>query len=66
MMLIIASVIAYVLSSVISFLESLGIRRGAAVILFFVVGIAAAILAELIFIPDLKEEMVNAYAGFPA
>ncbi len=65
MMLIISAVIAYILSSAISGLERLGIRRSVAVILLFGGGLVLVILADIIFIPDLKREIGNAYARFP-
>jgi len=65
MMLIAAAVIAYLLSSVISAFERLGIKRSVAVILLFVLIAVFVITADLIFIPDLKQEIMNVYAKFP-
>lgn len=65
MMLIAAGVIAYIFSSVISAFERLGIKRSVAVILLFVLAGIFVIAADLIFIPDLKQEIVNVYAKFP-
>jgi predicted PurR-regulated permease PerM len=62
MMLIAATVIAYISSSVIGAFERLGIKRSVAVILLFVLGAVFVIAANLIFIPDLKQESMNAYA----
>lgn len=63
--LIIAALVAYILSSAISALERLGIRRSVAVMLLFVVVAALAIAADLVFIPDLKQEIMNAYTKLP-
>jgi len=65
MMLIASAVIAYIFSSVISAFERLGIKRSVAVILLFVLATTFVIVADLIFIPDLKQELMNAYAKFP-
>jgi predicted PurR-regulated permease PerM len=65
MMLIAATVIAYIFNSVISAFERLGIKRSVAVILVFVLATVFVIGADLIFIPDLKQEIMNAYAKFP-
>lgn len=65
MMLIAAAVIAYIFSSVISAFERLGIKRSVAVILLFVLVSVFVVAADLIFIPDLKQEIMNAYAKFP-
>jgi predicted PurR-regulated permease PerM len=63
--LIIAALAAYILSSAISALERLGIRRSVAVMLLFVVVSALAIVADLVFVPDLKQEIMNAYTKLP-
>jgi predicted PurR-regulated permease PerM len=65
MTLVIAAVIAYILSSAISALERLRIKRSVAVIQLFVVGAVFVVSADLIFIPDLKQEIMNAYARLP-
>jgi predicted PurR-regulated permease PerM len=65
MMLIAAAVMAYIFSSVISAFERLGIKRSVSVILLFVLAAVFVIAADLIFIPDLKQEIMNAYAKFP-
>jgi predicted PurR-regulated permease PerM len=65
MMLITAAVIAYIFSSVITVFERLGMKRSVAVILLFVLAAVSVIAADLIFIPDLKQELMNAYAKFP-
>ena len=65
MMLIAAAVIAYIFSSVISAFERFGIKRSVAVILLFVLASVFVVAADLIFIPDLKQEVMNAYAKFP-
>jgi len=65
MMLIAAAIIAYIFSSVICALERLGIKRSVAVILLFVLVTVFVIAADLIFIPDLKQEIMNSYAKFP-
>jgi len=65
MMLIAAAIIAYIFSSVICAFERLGIKRSVAVILLFVLATAFVIGADLIFIPDLKQEIMNSYAKFP-
>ncbi|HUL00854.1 MAG TPA: AI-2E family transporter, partial [Nitrospirota bacterium] len=65
MMLIAAVVIAYIFSSVISAFEKLGIKRSVAVILLFVFAGVFVIAADLIFIPDLKQEIMHVYAKFP-
>lgn len=65
MMLIAAVVIAYILSSVISAFERLGIKRSVAVILLFALAGVFVIAADLIFIPDLKQEIMNVYAKCP-
>ena len=64
-MLIAAAVIAYLLSSVISAFERLGIKRSVAVILLFVLAAVFVITANFIFIPDLKQEIMLVYAKFP-
>ena len=64
-MLIAAAVIAYLLSSVISAIERLGIKRSVAVILLFVLASVFVIAANVIFIPDLKQEIMNVYAKLP-
>jgi predicted PurR-regulated permease PerM len=64
-MLIAAAVIAYLLSSVIKAFERLGIKRSVAVILLFVLASVFVITANLIFIPDLKREIMIVYAKFP-
>jgi predicted PurR-regulated permease PerM len=64
-MLIAAAVIAYLLSSVISAIERLGIKRGVAVILLFVLATVFVMSANVIFIPDLKQEIMNVYAKLP-
>jgi predicted PurR-regulated permease PerM len=63
--LIAATVIAYIFSSVISVFERLGVKRSVAVILLFVLAGVLAIAADLIFIPDLKQEIMNVYAKCP-
>jgi len=63
--LIAAMVIAYIFSSVIGAFERLGVKRSVAVILLFVLAGIFAIAADLIFIPDLKQEIMNVYAKFP-
>lgn len=63
--LIIAALVAYILSSAISALERLGIRRSVAVMQFFVVVSALVIAADLVFVPDLKKEILNAYTTLP-
>ena len=65
MMLIAAAIIAYIFSSVISAFERLGIKRSVAVILLFVLASVFVIAADLIFIPDLQQEIMNSYAKFP-
>src|SRR5208283_1889211 len=65
MMLTAAAVIAYIFSSVISAFERSGIKRSVAVILLFVLAAAFMIAADLIFIPNLKQEIINVYAKFP-
>lgn len=65
MMLIAAAIIAYIFSSVISAFERLGIKRSVAVILLFVLATVFVVAADLIFIPDLKQEIMNSYAKFP-
>lgn len=65
MMLIAAAIIAYIFSSVICAFERLGIKRSVAVILLFVLATVFVIGADLIFIPDLKQEIMNSYAKFP-
>ncbi|HYA31738.1 MAG TPA: AI-2E family transporter [Thermodesulfovibrionales bacterium] len=63
--LLIAALAAYILSSAISALERLGLRRSVAVIMLFVVVSAFAIAADLVFVPDLKQEIMNAYTKLP-
>jgi predicted PurR-regulated permease PerM len=65
MMLLAAVVIAYILSSVIGAFERLGIKRSVAVILLYVLAGVFVIGADLIFIPDLKQEIMNVYAKCP-
>jgi len=65
MMLIAAAIIAYIFSSVICAFERLGIKRSVAVILLFVLASVFVIGADAIFIPDFKQEIMNAYAKFP-
>ncbi len=65
MILIAALVIAYIFSSVISVFERLGIKRSVAVILLFVLAGVFVIAADLLFIPGLKQEIMNVYAKFP-
>jgi predicted PurR-regulated permease PerM len=65
MMLIAAAIIAYIFSSVICAFERLGIKRSVAVILLFVLATAFVIVTDLIFLPDLKQEIMNSYAKFP-
>lgn len=65
MMLIASAVIAYIFSSVVSAIERLGIKRSVAVILLFVLATTFAIAADHFFIPDLRQESMNAYAKFP-
>ena len=64
-MLIVAAVIAYIFSSVISAFERSGIKRSVAVILLFVLAAAFVIAADLMFIPNLKQEIITVYAKFP-
>jgi predicted PurR-regulated permease PerM len=64
-MLIVAAVIAYIFSSVISAFEGLGIKRIVAVMLLFVLTAAFLIAAYLIFFPDLKLEIMKIYAKCP-
>ncbi len=63
--LIAAMFIAYIFSSVISAFERFGVKRSVAVILLFVLAGIFAVAADLIFIPDLKQEITNAYTKFP-
>ncbi len=63
--LIAAMVIAYIFSSVIGAFERLGVKRSAAVILLFVLAGICAIAADLIFIPDLQQEITTVYAKVP-
>ena len=65
MMLIAAAIIAYIFSSVICAFERLGIKRSVAVILLFVLATVFVVAADLIFIPDLKQEIMNSYTKFP-
>src|SRR5512135_66892 len=65
MMLIAAAIIAYIFSSVICAFERRGIKRSVAVILLFVLATVFVIGADLIFIPDLRREIMNSYAKFP-
>lgn len=65
MMLIAAAIIAYIFSSVISAFERLGIKRSMAVILLFVLATVFVIGADLVFVPDLEQEIMNVYAKFP-
>jgi predicted PurR-regulated permease PerM len=65
MMLIAAAIIAYIFSSVICAFERLGIKRSVAVILLFVLATVFVIATDLIFIPDLKQEIMNSYTKFP-
>ncbi len=60
-MLIAAAVIAYILSSVISSIERLGIKRSVAVILLFVLVAVFLITADLIFIPNLRQGSTHAF-----
>jgi len=64
-MLTAAAVISYIFSSVINAFERIGIKRSAAVILLFALTAGFVIGADLIFIPDLKQEVMNAYTKFP-
>jgi predicted PurR-regulated permease PerM len=64
-MLIVAAVIAYIFSSVISAFEGLGIKRIVAVMLLFVLAAAFSITAYFIFLPDLKLEIMKIYAKCP-
>jgi predicted PurR-regulated permease PerM len=63
--LIVAAVIAFIFSSVISAFEGLGIRRSAAVMLLFVLAAALLFAAYLVFFPGLQQEIMNAYAKCP-
>jgi len=64
--LIIAAIIAYILNSAVNVLERVGIKRSLAVIFLFVAAGASVVFADLIFVPDLKQEIMNAYERFPA
>jgi predicted PurR-regulated permease PerM len=64
-MLIVAAVIAYIFSSVISAFERLGLKRIVAVMLLFVLAAAVLLAADLIFVPDLKLEIMKIYAKCP-
>jgi len=64
-MLIAATVVAYIFSSVITAFERFGIKRSVAVIMLFVLTAVFVIGADLIFIPDLKQEIMHAYGKFP-
>ena len=64
-MLVAAVIIAYILNSVISAFERIGIKRSVAVILLFVLAGVCVIAADLIFIPGLKREIMNVYAKCP-
>jgi predicted PurR-regulated permease PerM len=63
--LLAAVVVAYIVSSAINAFEGLGIKRSVAVILLFAFAGVFVISADLIFLPDLKQEIMNAYAKFP-
>jgi len=65
MMLVAAAIVAYIFSSVIAVFERFGIKRSVAVILLFVLGTVFVIGTDLVFIPDLKQEIMNAYGKFP-
>ncbi len=65
MIMIAAVVIAYIFSSVIKAFERLGIKRSVAVTLLFVLAGVFVIAADLIFIPGLKQEIMNVYAKYP-
>ena len=64
-LLIAAAVIAYILNSVITAIERLGIKRSVAVILLFAFGAAFVTAADLIFIPNINLDVMNFYAKFP-
>ncbi len=65
MTLIVAAVISYILSSAVSSLERRGIKRSVAVIQLFALATVFVVLADLIFVPDLKREIMNAYTKLP-
>jgi len=64
-MLIAAGAVAYILNSVITAFERLGMKRSVAVILLFVFAAMLVIVTNRIFIPDLNQEIMNVYARFP-
>jgi predicted PurR-regulated permease PerM len=63
--LTVAAVIAYIFSSVISFLERAGIKRSIAVLQLFLFAAAFVILGDLVLAGHLKRETMNAYAKLP-
>ncbi len=66
MMLTVAAVITYILSSAVASLERLGIKRSMAVILLFVAAALFVVMVHLFFAPYLKLEMRNVYLSLPA
>lgn len=64
-MLAIAAVIAYILSSVVIALEALGIKRSVAVIHLFILGAVVVISAELVLAPYLGQELSKGYTKLP-
>jgi predicted PurR-regulated permease PerM len=65
MMLMVAAVISYIFSSVVSALERRGIKRSIAVVQIFIVFTLVVVSVDLFFAPRLKQEMMNAYKGLP-
>jgi len=60
-----AAFIAYILNSVINAIERLGIKRTVAVSLLFAFVAVFVILADLVFIPNINQEIMDVYAKFP-
>jgi predicted PurR-regulated permease PerM len=65
MTLTIAAIVSYIFSSAVSAGEKLGIKRSISVVALFVLATVALVLADIIFAPYLKQEIVNAYAKLP-
>jgi predicted PurR-regulated permease PerM len=66
MTLVVSALVAYILNSAVNAIERIGIRRSVAVILLFVLMAGVALSVDVVFIPDLKQEIINAYSKLPA
>ncbi len=65
MMLMAASFVSYIFSSIIRALERRGVKRSIAVVQIFVIFAIIVVSVDLFFAPSLKQEMVTAYKKLP-